>query len=173
MLIVSQIISMQFLFYSSLLIFNYLLNEFVNLANFSGQIVYSLDQIFDYRLLNLKNAHNSFVCFSFFFNSILRLVARKFDLKLQNLITFYLLIYSSFFIWRIVNRSKQCLDFTVTVYVYHIVICWIYVGSFPSSLSFWLVVVLCATAMTILSEYLCMRSALKEIPLSMAPKTNL
>lgn len=71
MLIVSQIISMQFLFYSSLLIFNYLLNEFVNLANFSGQIVYSLDQIFDYRLLNLKNAHNSFVCFSFFFNSIL------------------------------------------------------------------------------------------------------
>lgn len=74
MLIVSQIISMQFLFYSFLLILNFLSNEFLNFTNLSDQVGYSLDQIFDYRLLNLKNAHNSFVSISFFLNSISRFV---------------------------------------------------------------------------------------------------
>jgi hypothetical protein len=65
------------------------------------------------------------------------------------------------------------MDFTITVFVYHILFSWIYVGSFPSTFTFWFIIVLSATIMTVLSEYLCMQSALKEIPLSLVPKTNL
>ena len=74
-------------------------------------------------------------------------------------------LFSALFQWRLINRSKQCLDFTVTVIFYHIVFCWIYTGSFPSTFVFWLLMVICGTVQTLLSEYLSMRTALAEIPL--------
>jgi len=72
-LIISQIISMQFQFYSTLLFCNYFSNQFVNLTNLSSETVqYSLSQIFDHRQLNFKSAHNTFICFSFIGNSLIR-----------------------------------------------------------------------------------------------------
>ena len=74
MLIISQIIAMQFFFYSTLLLFNYLSNEFFNMINISESIIYSLDDIFDHRYLNLKNIHNILICVNMVFNSISRLI---------------------------------------------------------------------------------------------------
>jgi hypothetical protein len=81
-LIVSQIVSMQFQFYASLLIINYIFTHFVHLAynrnynsdSVSEQVVYSLEQIFDHRLVNFHNANNTFICFGFLINSLLRYI---------------------------------------------------------------------------------------------------
>ena len=71
-LLVSQIISMQFQFYSTLLFVNYLLNRFLS-ATFSAQpVFYSLAQVFDHRLVNLQTANNGFYCLAFLVNSIVR-----------------------------------------------------------------------------------------------------
>ena len=70
-LIISQIISMQFQFYTSLLIINYLLNKLINKSSSTNQI-YSLSQIFDHRFLNFQSTYNTFLCFTFVSNSLLR-----------------------------------------------------------------------------------------------------
>jgi hypothetical protein len=70
-LIISQIIAMQFQFYSSLLIINYLLNKLINKSSSTNQ-VYSLSQIFDHRFLNFQNTYNTFLCLTFISNSLLR-----------------------------------------------------------------------------------------------------
>ena len=77
LLIVSQIISMQFQFYTTLLILNYILSRFVHFAyntNYDrsendGRAIYSLEQIFDHRLINFHNANNTFLCFTFILNA--------------------------------------------------------------------------------------------------------
>ncbi len=84
-LIIFQIISMQFQFYSTLLILNYMFSRFVHFAynrNFNGadtsnQVVYSLEQIFDHRLINFHNASNTFICFSFIINSLIRYISSQ------------------------------------------------------------------------------------------------
>lgn len=73
MLITSQIMSMQFQFYSTFLLCNYIMNQFVNITNMSPEhIQYSLAQIFDHRLVNFKNSHNTFICFAYVANAFIR-----------------------------------------------------------------------------------------------------
>lgn len=73
LLIVSQIISMQFQFYSSLLIVNFIFNKIVYaLVSSEKYKIYSLNQIFDHRLVNFNDVNNSFVCLAFLSNSFLR-----------------------------------------------------------------------------------------------------
>jgi hypothetical protein len=72
-LIVSQIVSMQFQFYTSLLLINYLLNKLINKSSSENQ-VYSLNQIFDHRFLNFQNSYNTFLCLSFISNALLRYI---------------------------------------------------------------------------------------------------
>ncbi|CAF0899567.1 unnamed protein product [Brachionus calyciflorus] len=152
LLLTSQIISMQFQFYTTLLFINYLCSKFLHvMTNSNPNNIYSLENIFDYRLVNFKSSNNFLLCLTFIITALL----------------------SALFQWKLVNRSKQCLDFTITVFFYHILISWAYVGSFPSTFMFWFIVVVSATIMTLLSEYLCMQSALKEIPLSLVPRANL
>ncbi|RNA32681.1 SYS1 -like protein [Brachionus plicatilis] len=150
-LITSQIISMQFQFYSTFLFMNFMNAHFLNIFKANPTNFYSLENIFDYRLVNFKNSNNTFLCLNLIASSLI----------------------SALFLWKLVNRSKQCLDFTVTIFSYHIISSWIYVGSFPSTFVFWFIIVISATAMTLLSEYLCMQSALKDIPLSLVPRANL
>ncbi|KAJ6661128.1 hypothetical protein lerEdw1_016929 [Lerista edwardsae] len=71
-----------------------------------------------------------------------------------------------------IRRGKQCLDFTVTVHFFHLLGCWIYNAHFPTALTWWLVHTVCTALMTVIGEYLCMRTELKEIPLNSAPKSN-
>jgi len=65
----------------------------------------------------------------------------------------------------IVEKSKKCLDFGVTLFLIHLVACWWYKGGFPTVLDWWVVQVLGMIVMIVLGEYLCSRKELDDIPL--------
>lgn len=69
-------------------------------------------------------------------------------------------------LWYVVKRTKQCLDFAATAHLIHLVFCWFYSGAIPSAPSWWVAQILCIALMTVLGEYLCMRTELKAIPVS-------
>jgi len=64
----------------------------------------------------------------------------------------------------IVEKSKKCLDFSVTLFLLHLSISTLY-GGFPTSLDWWIVHVFGAILMVVLGEYLCSLKELDEIPL--------
>ncbi|XP_022107521.1 protein SYS1 homolog [Acanthaster planci] len=76
-------------------------------------------------------------------------------------------------LWVAVGRAKQCTDFALTVHMLHLVACWAYNRQFPHTLSWWLVNIVCVALMTVLGEFLCMRSEMKAIPLSTAARSDL
>merc|ERR1712100_175499 len=64
----------------------------------------------------------------------------------------------------IVERAKQCLDFTVTAYTLNLVNCCLYEG-FPVNWEWWFTSVVGATLMAVLGECLCMKYEIRDIPL--------
>jgi hypothetical protein len=64
----------------------------------------------------------------------------------------------------IVEKSKKCLDFGVTLFLIHLLMCTFYDG-FPSVLDWWIVHVLGMIIMVMLGEYICSRKELDDIPL--------
>lgn len=76
-------------------------------------------------------------------------------------------------LWMIVGRTKQCLDFAVTVHFINFVICWIYNGHISLAFSWWMLNVVGVTLMTVIGEFLCMRTEIKAIPLAVGPKVDL
>jgi len=64
----------------------------------------------------------------------------------------------------IVERSKKCLDFAATILVWHVAGCTIYMGTFPTNWAFWVVQGFCTVALCLLSEFLCRKRELLEIP---------
>lgn len=82
------------------------------------------------------------------------------------------LLFSALGLLYFIRRGKQCLDFTITVHFFHLLGCWIYNSRFPSTLTWWLVHIVCTALMAAIGEYLCMRIELREIPLNSAPKSN-
>lgn len=64
----------------------------------------------------------------------------------------------------IVEKSKKCLDFSVTLFLIHLVTCSFYDG-IPSTWDWWIVHVLGMIIMVVLGEFLCSRRELTEIPL--------
>ncbi|CAI4221211.1 unnamed protein product [Auanema sp. JU1783] len=69
----------------------------------------------------------------------------------------------------IVQRAKQCLDFTCTLHFFHLVFCIIFNGSIPTFIFWWLLQIGSAVICTVLGEYLCMVSESKEIKLGGGP----
>ena len=67
-------------------------------------------------------------------------------------------------LWYIVQRSKQCLDFTVTIHFWHFVLTCLCVG-FPRVASWWGLTFVSCVVTTVLGEYLCRRTELEEIPI--------
>jgi hypothetical protein len=65
----------------------------------------------------------------------------------------------------IVEKSKKCLDFSVTLFVIHLLLCTIYSGGFPSTWDWWIVNFTGMIIMVLLGEYLCSRKELSDIPL--------
>lgn len=63
----------------------------------------------------------------------------------------------------IVQRAKQCLDFTCTLFMFHMLFTWSYSSRFPNSLAWWLLVTASITVMAVGGEYLCMRRELEPI----------
>ena len=70
----------------------------------------------------------------------------------------------AFLLTKIVEKSKKCLDFSVTYTTIHLLLCTVYNG-FPASWDWWILNVLGMIIMTVLGEFLCSRLELKEIPL--------
>ena len=65
---------------------------------------------------------------------------------------------------RIIERTRKCMDFVITLVSIHFFASWLVVG-FPSTLSWWLVWTSGAVGCTVLGEWLCMREERKEIRL--------
>lgn len=65
----------------------------------------------------------------------------------------------------LIERAKKCLDFSATVYVIHLFICIMY-GGWPSSLTWWIVNLTGLVLMALLSEWLCIRREMREIPIT-------
>nr|CAD7399116.1 unnamed protein product [Timema cristinae] len=76
-------------------------------------------------------------------------------------------------LWLVVQRTKQCLDFSSTAHLFHLVLCWSYNGHFPTSFSWWFLNIACLTITCVCGEFLCMRTELQAIPLSLGPKADL
>lgn len=64
----------------------------------------------------------------------------------------------------IVEKSKKCLDFSVTLFLINLTVCGIYAGV-PSKMDWWIVHILGTIIMVVLGEYLCSRRELSDIPL--------
>ena len=64
----------------------------------------------------------------------------------------------------IVERAKKCLDFTLTLFLFHFLGCLIYRG-FPTSSEWWTVNLFCLVVTVLLAEYLCVRKEMEDIPM--------
>ena len=73
-------------------------------------------------------------------------------------------IVGAFLLALIVEKSKKCLDFSITLFSVHLIFCIIYDG-FPASWDWWIINILGLIVMVLLGEYLCSRVELREIPL--------
>ncbi|XP_065372177.1 protein SYS1 homolog [Calliphora vicina] len=134
-LLISQIISVQFCVY-------FTLGLSVGLANMLAGDNYRLDNIFEYHEIHVSDLGGRLLICAFVTNSFLASLA----------------------LWCIVRRAKLCLDFSCTFHIFHLLICWWYNNAFPSNISWWLLNCITATIMCIGGEFLCLKSELKEIP---------
>ncbi|XP_023300904.1 protein SYS1 homolog [Lucilia cuprina] len=134
-LLISQIISVQFCVY-------FTLGLLVGLANLVAGDNYRLDNIFEYHEIHVSDLGGRLLICAFVTNSFLASLA----------------------LWCIVRRAKLCLDFSCTFHIFHLLICWWYNNAFPSNISWWLLNCITATIMCIGGEFLCLKSELKEIP---------
>ncbi|XP_060086884.1 protein SYS1 homolog [Heteronotia binoei] len=142
-LILSQIVLMQAIYYSSLGLWLALVDSLLRSSP-------SLDQIFSYEILGFSTPPGRVSMMAFVLNALTCAVG---------------LLY-------FIRRGKQCLDFTVTIHFFHLLGCWIYNSRFPTALTWWLIHAVCTALMAVIGEYLCMRTEMKEIPLNSIPKSN-
>lgn len=143
-LIISQIILMQCIFYSCLGMWLVVVDSLVQNSR-------SLDQMFSYEVLGFSTPQGRVSMIAFVLNSLTCALG----------------------LWFFIRRGKQCLDFTITVHMFHLLGCWIYNSQFPATLTWWLVNLVCIALMAVIGEYLCMRTEMKAIPVNTAPKSNL
>ncbi|XP_070575330.1 protein SYS1 homolog isoform X2 [Ptychodera flava] len=143
-LIISQMFAMQTVYY-------FFLGLWLVLVDLISSRTRSVDQLFNFEDLEFKSFNGKLIMIAFVLNSLTGAGG----------------------LWLIVQRTRQCLDFAATVHFYHLIICWVYNGSFPLTLSWWLVNIVCLALMTVLGEFLCMRSEMAAIPVSVGPKVDL
>lgn len=65
----------------------------------------------------------------------------------------------------IVEKSRKCLDFTASLYIFHFLGCCMFRGM-PATWDWWIVHGVALVVMVVLGEYLCARRELQDIPLS-------
>ena len=135
-LIISQIISLQCVFYTTL-------GLTIAFCLSLGGHPPSLNNIFDTTAMHFSGQVNRLVMVAHAVNSLFGALA----------------------LWYIIQRAKQCLDFACTLHLVHFIICCIYSSHFPTYLAWWLVQISCIVLMVVIGEYLCFRSDMKDIPL--------
>ena len=65
----------------------------------------------------------------------------------------------------IVEKSKQCLDFAITLFVCHLILVWMYNQKFPTHIEWYIVHIIATITMILLAEHLCVKRELDDIPL--------
>nr|CAH0104139.1 unnamed protein product [Daphnia galeata] len=144
-LIISQIVAVQCIMYVSLGLW------IIVLLNFIAGHPVSIDYIFKYQEVNVKDVSGRLVVACFLLNSLI----------------------SATSLWAIVQRTKLCLDFSATAFFLHLVASLIYNSGWPYSASWWVLQFSCVTITCVLAEFLCMRSEMKSIPLGMSTRVDL
>jgi hypothetical protein len=66
----------------------------------------------------------------------------------------------------IIEKANKCLDYTLTVFILHVIFVWSYNKKFPWSLEWWLINAGLIFVTTILAEWTCMRIEQQEIKLT-------
>jgi len=144
-MIVAQMATLQSLYYVSLGLWIFVFDIIQGSPR-------SLDQIFMYQNLLATQMQGKFLIASFLFNSLTCSLA----------------------LWYVVQRTKLCLDFTCTVHFFHLLGCWYYNNyTFGHTITWWFINIVCMTIMCVSGEFLCMRTELRAIPVSMTPKADL
>lgn len=69
---------------------------------------------------------------------------------------------TSYLVRTVVERSRLCLDFVITLFTIHIIACAFYSHSFPHNFAWWLFVGFSTLSLTLLSESLCYRRETAE-----------
>lgn len=122
---------------------------FVHFQNIQKKINQTFDSILSafHQEIHVTDAGGQSVILSFVLNAFIGALALRF----------------------IVGRTKLCLDFSCTYHFIHLMVCWIYNGTFPSTFSWWFLNAVCATLMCVFGEFLCLKIELKEIPVGYTP----
>ncbi|KTW29070.1 uncharacterized protein T551_02344 [Pneumocystis jirovecii RU7] len=139
-LIMSQIVAVQSLFYLSetaLVLFLFVISR--------KQV--SLDYIFDFHKISLDNTESLVAGLIWDINSI-----SGTDFQYSILILFF-----------VIRRTKQVLDFTLTMHFIHFIIVFFYSGHFPSNTYWWVVQMISCVFMCLGGEWMCMQRELKPI----------
>jgi len=136
-LILSQILTLQCLFYLCLGLLLFVLDSI------SGHSL-TLEQIFSSDSINTHHASGWITIAATLINAL----------------------FGAVFLVYVVERAKKCLDFTGTAYLIHTVSCIAFNGRIPNTWAWWMTNCLALIIMSILGEYLCQRRELQEIPLS-------
>jgi hypothetical protein len=82
----------------------------------------------------------------------------------STLFVFLLFITSAVLLAIIVEKSKKCLDFSVTLFLVHLLLCTWYNG-IPATWDWWICHIFGTIIMILLGEFLCSRRELDDIPL--------
>lgn len=133
-LIIAQIVALQSLFYLSLGAWNVLL-----VGAFSPGI--SLAYMLDGQAMDIRNTIGWLCMLANIMNAPITALCM---------------------LW-IVQRAKKCLDFSVTCYILHFLICLGYAG-FPRSLGWWVANAAALVIVSLLGEWLCLRREMQDIP---------
>ncbi|KAK3085484.1 hypothetical protein FSP39_004106 [Pinctada imbricata] len=131
--------------------FYFILGLWTGLLDLIGKFDISLEQIFSQTEYSLLNNLGRVNVIAFLLNSLTSAIA----------------------LWYVVQRTKLCLDFAVTAHLVHLVISSIFNAHLPKTLAWWILNITSVALMTVLGEYLCMRTEMKAIPLSMGAKVDL
>merc|ERR1712191_27466 len=111
----------------------------------------SVDYIFRYQEVNVKDISGRLVITCYLMNALM----------------------CSAVLWCIVQRTKLCLDFSVTAHLLHFTLSLLYNSTWPSSASWWILQFSCGTITCVLGEFLCLRTELKSIPLGLTSRVDL
>mmetsp|Transcript_19402 Transcript_19402/g.58634 ORF Transcript_19402/g.58634 Transcript_19402/m.58634 type:complete len:214 (+) Transcript_19402:381-1022(+) len=71
-------------------------------------------------------------------------------------------IAASVFLVLVVERAKKCLDFAATLYILHLVVCVLY-GGFSHTFAWWIVNVVGLVITAIMGEWLCLQREMRDI----------
>ncbi|XP_058806322.1 protein SYS1 homolog [Phymastichus coffea] len=138
-LIISQIIAVQCIMYFILGVWIMMIAEFLGTTK-------SLDYAFQYKEIHVRDFGGYLLIIVFILNSIVGAIA----------------------LWYLVQRTKQCMDFACTAHLIHLLCCWMYNGTFPTTFSWWCLNIVTTSIMCVCGEFLCMKTELKAIPLGMS-----